>query len=37
MAYPGRRGLHIFDIENEKWIFNSEKPGHQYDDIYNKV
>jgi hypothetical protein len=37
IVYTGRRGLHIFDIDREKWIFNSKKPGYMYEDIYMKV
>ena len=28
IVYTGRRGLHIFDIDHEQWVFNSKKPGH---------
>lgn len=37
IVYTGRRGLHIFDIDREKWIFNSKKVGYMYEDIYFKV
>ena len=37
IVYTGRRGLHIFDIDQEKWIFNSKNPGYMYEDIYFKV
>jgi len=35
MIYPGRKALHIFDIDNEKWLLESETLG--YEDIYLKV
>ena len=35
VVYPGRRALHIFDIDKERWVLNSTNPGHQYEDIYN--
>ena len=28
IVYTGRRGLHIFDIDQEKWVINSKKTGH---------
>ena len=37
VVYPGRRALHIFDIDKERWIMNSEISGHQYEDIYHEV
>ena len=37
IVYTGRRGLHIFDIDQERWVINSKKPGHQYEDVYFKV
>lgn len=37
IVYTGRRGLHIFDIDREKWIFNSKKTGYMYEDIYFRV
>ena len=37
IVYTGRRGLHIFDIDQEKWVINSKKTGHQYEDLYFKV
>lgn len=37
MVYPGRKGLHIYDIAHQKWLLHSKLPGHQYQDIYFKV
>ena len=37
IVYTGRRGLHIFDIDREKWIFNNKKTGYMYEDIYFRV
>ena len=37
IVYTGRRGLHIFDIDREHWVFNSKKPGYMYEDIYFEV
>jgi hypothetical protein len=37
IVYTGRRGLHIFDIDQERWVINSKKSGHQYEDVYFKV
>lgn len=37
IVYTGRRGLHIFDIDHEQWVFNSKRPGHQYEDIYLRI
>lgn len=28
IVYTGRKGLHIFDIDREKWLFNSELPEY---------
>lgn len=37
IVYTGRKGIHIFDIDRERWVFNSKKPGYQYEDIYHEV
>ena len=37
VIYPGRRALHIFDVDKEKWIASSTEAGHQYEDLYNNV
>jgi hypothetical protein len=37
MVVPGRRGLHIFDVDREKWIFNSSKNGYKYEDLYYSI
>ena len=37
VVYPGRRALHIFDLDNEKWIFNSDLRGHNYEDTYTAI
>lgn len=37
IVYTGRKGLHIFDIDRERWVFNSKEPGYQYEDIYRQV
>ena len=37
IVYTGRKGLHIFDIDRERWIFNSKKKGYMYEDIYHDV
>ena len=37
IVYTGRKGLHIFDIDRERWIFNSKKKGYMYEDIYHEV
>ena len=34
IATIGRKGLHIFDKDNEKWIFNSNEKDHSYEHIY---
>lgn len=34
VVYTGRRGLHIFDIDRERWVFNSNKKGYNYQDHY---
>jgi len=28
IVYTGRKGLHIFDIDRERWVFNSRKSGY---------
>ena len=37
LVYPGRKALHIFDLEHECWVVNSRVIGHQYEDIYYRV
>ena len=37
IVYTGRKGIHIFDIDRERWVFNSRKAGYQYEDIYHEV
>lgn len=37
IVYTGRKGLHIFDIDRENWIFNSSEKGYNYQDIYYKA
>ena len=37
IVYTGRRGLHIYDIDRENWVFNSNRPGYNYQDIYYKA
>jgi hypothetical protein len=37
IVYTGRKGIHVFDIDRERWVFNSRKPGFQYEDIYHDV
>ena len=37
IVYTGRKGIHVFDIDRERWVFNSRKPGFQYEDIYHEV
>ena len=34
IVYTGRKGLHIFDIDRERWVFNSKKLGYNYQDQY---
>ena len=34
IVYTGRKGLHIFDIDRERWVFNSKKVGYNYQDQY---
>lgn len=34
MVYTGRKGLHIFDIDRERWVFNSPKSGYNYQEVY---
>ena len=33
IVYTGRQALHIFDIDRERWVFNSTAIGHQYNNI----
>lgn len=33
----GRKGLHIFDVDREQWVFNSRKPGYNYQDLHYMV
>ena len=33
IVYPGRKGVHIYDIDRERWVYNGQKPGHPYDEI----
>jgi len=35
IVYTGRKGLHIFDIDRERWVFNSTKSGYNYEEIYH--
>ena len=35
IVYTGRKALHIFDIDRERWIFSSALPDHQYEHIIN--
>ena len=35
--FTGRRGLHVFDVDHERWLFNSKKEGYMYEDIYYNV
>ena len=35
VAYRGRRGLYVFDLEVEKWLFISRRKGYMYEDIYH--
>ena len=37
IVYTGRKGIHIFDIDRERWVYNSRKIGYQYEDIYHEV
>ena len=37
IVYTGRKGIHIFDIDRERWVYNSRKSGYQYEDIYHEV
>ena len=37
IVYTGRKGLHIFDIDRERWVFNSEEKGYMYENIYHEV
>lgn len=37
VVYPGRRALHVFDIDREHWVTSSTKGGHQYEDIYHQA
>ena len=37
IVYTGRKGLHIFDIDRERWAFNSKKSGYNYQEIYYKA
>ena len=34
IVIAGRKGLHIFDIDRERWVFNSTKTGYNYQDHY---
>jgi len=37
MVTIGRKGLHIYDVDKEKWIMNSEEEGHQYESLHNAL
>lgn len=37
VVYTGRRGLHIFDVDRERWVFNSSQKGYNYQDHYYKA
>lgn len=37
VVYPGRKALHVFDIDKRKWLIHSKQAGHQYQDIYFRV
>ena len=37
VVYPGRKALHVFDIDKRKWLLHSKQAGHQYQDIYFRV
>jgi len=37
IVYTGRKALHIFDIDRERWVFSSTATGYQYDDIAESV
>lgn len=34
IVYTGRKGLHIFDIDREQWVFNSNRIGYKYQNHY---
>ena len=34
IVYTGRKGLHIFDIDRENWVFNCNRTDYKYQDIY---
>lgn len=37
IVYTGRKAVHIFDIDRERWVFNCTDKGYQYDDIAESV
>ena len=37
IVYTGRKGIHIYDIDRENWIFNSPDQDYKYERIYHQV
>ena len=37
IVYTGRKGLHIYDIDRENWVFSSGEGTYKYEDIYYKI
>lgn len=37
IVYTGRKGLHIYDIDRENWIFNTSVDDYKYERIYYQL